>query len=160
MKKKNLWLMAGPAGSGKSTWAKRHMPTATIISRDQIRFELLKEEDDYFAYEDIVLRKFYQAIQNAIDDPTIVDIVVDATHLTPKARRAVLVKLHGLDTVTLGAISVEKDLETCLTQNAQRTGRAFVPEATIKNMYKNYIIPTEQEGFINIIHVRKENDNE
>lgn len=157
---RNLYLMCGPAGAGKSTWIKKNMPNATVISRDAIRFMLLKEEDDYFAHEDFVLQVFYAEIQNAINSDRDEDIVVDATHLTPKARRAVLKQLKNLDNINLGAISLEIDLTTCLTQNAQRTGRALVPNNIVINMHKNYIIPTEKEGFNTIIHVRKENENE
>lgn len=160
MKQKNLWLMCGTSGAGKSTWIKNNMPEATVISRDKIRFTLLKDGDDYFAYEDTVLKIFYSEIQNAIENDKIQDIIIDATHLTPKARKNCLMNLKNLDKVTLGAISIETDLATCLKQNAQRTGRALVPETVIKNMYKSYIIPTEKEGFENIIHVKKENENE
>ena len=160
MKQKNLWLMCGPSGAGKSTWLKNNMPNAVVISRDKIRFSLLKEGDDYFAYEDTVLKIFYSEIQNAINSDTEQDIIIDATHLTPKARQNVLNQLKNLDRVILGAISIETDLETCLAQNAQRTGRALVPNTVIRNMYKSYVIPTEKEGFINILHVRKEKGNE
>ena len=157
---RNLYLMCGPAGAGKSTWLKENMPDATVISRDKIRFALLKDGDDYFAYEDTVLKIFEAETQNAINNDKIETIVLDATHLTPKARRAALKNLKNLDKVVLGAISMETDLETCLTQNAKRTGRALVPKTVIKNMYECFVIPTEKEGFVNIIHVRKENENE
>ena len=53
MKKSNLYLMCGVAGSGKSTWLKEHEsgfnPSHAIISRDKIRFSYLKDGDDYFA---------------------------------------------------------------------------------------------------------------
>ena len=147
MKLKNLWIMCGPSGAGKSTWIKNHMPGARVISRDQIRFSLLKDDEDYFAHEQEVLRIFYRRIQCAIEYDAINNIVVDATHLTPKARKTLLSNLKYLHMVNVNAISIEADLETCLKQNAQRTGRAQVPETVIKNMHASYIIPTKEEGF-------------
>ena len=46
--------MVGIPGSGKSTWAKarcKNNPHAAYISRDEIRFSLLKDEEEYFAKE-------------------------------------------------------------------------------------------------------------
>ena len=57
--------MCGPAGSGKSTWLIKQMKSKTdvCISRDNIRFGLLKEGEDYFAHEDRVKNIFYGAIR-------------------------------------------------------------------------------------------------
>ena len=54
MKQQNLYLMCGVPGSGKTTWVKRQMMQANgassrHISRDTIRFNVITDEDDYFA---------------------------------------------------------------------------------------------------------------
>ena len=144
---KNLYMMCGIPGSGKSTYVATNFPDATIISRDAIRFALLKEGDDYFAYEDTVLQIFYTEIQNAIDSDKENDIIIDATHLTPKARATCLKELKNLDKVNLVALSIEVPLAIALYRNNKRTGRARVPDTVIRNMYKSYKVPTVEEGF-------------
>ena len=57
MKQKILYLMCGIPGSGKSHWAKG-VKDAVIVSRDAIRFNLLKDGEDYFAHEDEVVETF------------------------------------------------------------------------------------------------------
>ena len=55
MKQKKVFLMAGIPGSGKSTWIRSKLtPGAEWISRDNVRFAILTDEDDYFAHEDDV----------------------------------------------------------------------------------------------------------
>ena len=51
---KTLWLMCGAPGSGKSWFAKNILKTDDTwqyISRDEIRFSLIKEGEDYFGKE-------------------------------------------------------------------------------------------------------------
>ena len=51
---KTIWILSGAPGSGKSTWVHKNcLPNSLIISRDQIRFNMLKDSDDYFKYENI-----------------------------------------------------------------------------------------------------------
>ena len=61
-----LFLMMGAPGSGKSYWAQHHIqPTDKYISRDEIRFSMLQENDDYFDKEGEVFNKFIQTINNS-----------------------------------------------------------------------------------------------
>ena len=50
--KKQLIIMCGAPGSGKSTYIEKHFisfPGYTkVVSRDQIRFSILKDDEDYF----------------------------------------------------------------------------------------------------------------
>ena len=43
-----LYILCGPSGSGKSTWAKtdERMKHCAYVSRDEIRYSLVKEEED------------------------------------------------------------------------------------------------------------------
>ena len=47
-----LYLMAEAPGSGKTYWATHHLTeNDKYISRDEIRFSMLEDKDDYFARE-------------------------------------------------------------------------------------------------------------
>ena len=139
---KYLWLMVGPPGSGKSTAAKKmFQKEALYISRDEIRLSLLQEGDEYFAHEDEVLESFYKQIQQGLDNGKVV--IADATHLTEKARSATInsIKLGADDKLMINAVVACTPLEVSLERNAKRTGRALVPEFSIKNMYRSCTDP-------------------
>lgn len=45
----NLYILAGIAGCGKSTWAREHKAdfNAEVVSRDNIRFAYMKNDPDF-----------------------------------------------------------------------------------------------------------------
>ena len=55
--------MVGAPGSGKSTFARKRFPNARYISRDEIRFSVLKPDEDYFSKEKLTWKMFIDAIQ-------------------------------------------------------------------------------------------------
>ena len=76
-------------GSGKTTWGRTHSSLCDrYVSRDDIRFYLLKDGEDYFAHEDEVLKLFYERINEALEKGS--DVFADATHLTAAARKKFL----------------------------------------------------------------------
>ena len=155
MKQKILYLMCGCPGSGKSHWAKG-IKDAVIISRDEIRFNLLKDGEDYFAHEEEVVDTFIQNLNAAIVTNDI--IIADATHMSEKARNATLNKL-ALDNVAIIPVSFELPLDKVLKQNDFRTGRAFVPKSVVRRMHAQYIPPSNNEKYkYEKIITIKEND--
>ena len=138
-----LYMLIGIPGSGKSTWAKKMQEEqgAYWVSRDKIRFQYIKDEDDYFAYEERVFDEFVEEIQNAIYDKFPI-IIADATHLNLKARNKVLRRLSLLGT-RVEFVYFNVDLQTALERNAQRQGRARVPDSVIMNMQKSIQLPAD-----------------
>ena len=135
--------MCGIPGSGKSTWVANRVGEGSVwASRDAVRFSMLQEGDDYFAYEDDVLLEWHNQIYTALKEGK--DVYVDATHLTPKARKKILNKFN-LKNVDVHAIWFNVPLETCLERNEKREGRAVVPRSVIYNMYHNFTPPTAEE---------------
>lgn len=151
MKHKNLWLLVGLPGSGKSTWAKTvnqdiwNIPNSQIISRDAVRFSMVDENEDYFSKENEVFNTFIREINRAIDYCD--NIFVDATHLNPKSRHKVLSRLV-LNECTVIAVNFQTSLATCLARNAQRTGRARVPDDVIRDMCKSLSLASPSEKYI------------
>lgn len=138
-----LYMLIGIPGSGKSTWAKKMADEhgAYWVSRDKIRFSYLKDDDDYFAYEDQVFNEFVEEIQNAIYDKFPI-VIADATHLNHKARAKVLDRLSLMGTKVC-YVYFQVDLETALARNALRSGRARVPDQVIMNMLKSISLPLD-----------------
>lgn len=147
MKRKTLYLTCGIPGSGKSTWCQTYFKDKenAWCSRDEVRFSMLQEDDEYFAHETEVFAAWIVQIKKALRSD--VDIIcVDATHLSEKARNAVLDRLP-LKNVDIIPVSFEVPLDTCLQRNNQRVGRARVPEQVIKNMYNSYTPPSFKEKY-------------
>ena len=115
-----------------------------VISRDSIRFQLLSDEDEYFARENEVFDKFIKAIQITIDEDYW-DIYVDATHLNEKARNKVLDRLDIPDNIAIIPVYFDICPEEAIRRNNQRTGRANVPDNVILNMYASLTPPTMNE---------------
>ena len=150
-----LYILCGPSGSGKSTWALDFVKDKRIayISRDEIRFAILKKDEDYFSHEKEVFKRFIQAIVHYIPYD---DVIADATHLNEFSRRK-LTQAIDMYTTDYKIIYVVFNVsaDTCVARNASRTGRANVPENIIRNMCRDFRAPTrdEDERIINIIEV-------
>ena len=99
--RKTLYLMCGPAGTGKSTYVSRKIISEDKFchhsSRDTIRFGLLKEGEHYFAREDEVFDLFCEDINETLHSDLYDCVFADATHLTAKSRQKTLDKLNLKD---------------------------------------------------------------
>ena len=148
--------MCGPAGSGKSTWLIKQMKPKTdiCISRDNIRFGLLKEGEDYFAHEIDVKEIFYNSIANNTSASYWENIYIDATHLNPRARKDTMWNIGKYCSVI--AVSFEVPAEVAIERNKKRSGLARVPDNVIWNMKSRYKIPSLDEGFDEIWHIDAE----
>ena len=152
-KSKTLYVMCGIPGSGKSTYIKQHTEllvrdykAGIIVSRDQIRFSFVKEDEPYFSKEKEVFKTFVDEIKEGLTKYNFV--VADATHINQSSRTKLLRALgSSLKDVKVIALVMTTDLDTCLQRNMKRTGRELVPEDSIINMYHNFTIPTYEEGF-------------
>ena len=151
---KNLFVLVGVSGSGKSTLAKKitkdFKASFKIISRDEIRFSMVAEDEEYFSKENEVFKEFIRQIKESLNINQ--NTIVDATHLNCGSRTKLLRAIGAdLEGAAVYAIVVLNDLETILKQNNEREGRAYVPESVIKNMYATFEAPTLEEGFKEIM---------
>ena len=150
--KRKLYLMMGCPGSGKSTYLKTRFsqPPLAVISRDEIRFSMVKEDEEYFSRENEVYAEFIRQIKDALDFNA--EVFADATHLNETSRAKTLRALgESIKDVEVNVIWVRVPVEVALSQNENRIGtRSYVPKSVIRRMYSQTTRPTKEEGFDHI----------
>ena len=148
MSAKKVYLLSGIPGSGKSYWAHNVlMPqchTPKYISRDEVRFSIISDDDSYFAKEDEVFDVFVHRINLALLDNDVSDVIIDATHLNEKSRMKILNRIKHDNNIII-AVDFRTPLETCLDRNEKREGRAKVPRGVIRRMFYQHTSPKEDK---------------
>lgn len=126
-------LLAGIPGSGKSTWLRTHLGDGDVyVSRDEVRFSIISDDEDYFAHETEVFDKFVAEIEENLNKG--LRVFADATHINWPSRRKLLERIHNKENIDIDVYFFKVPLETCLDRNEQRSGRAFVPRSVVRRM--------------------------
>lgn len=137
-----LYIMVGPPASGKSTWAAKHCNNAYVVSRDNIRFELLKPNEPYFCHENAVWEKYVAAIKDFLQHGK--DVIADATHNDHFSRNKLFRALKNIEcNIVLIVMGTSK--EECLNRNYKRKGVQHVPNNVIEDFYKSFEYPEKSE---------------
>lgn len=151
----NIIMMCGVPGSGKTTYVKENMydpEEDAYISRDEIRYEILGEGEDYFAHEGHVYCEFVNRIKKAVGEGREC-VFVDATHLN-RASRKKLVKQLGINPSEITVMWMDTPFNICLERNRQRQGRECVPDKEMYAMKNRFQVPSKTvEGFGRVIRV-------
>ena len=159
MKLKRVFVTSGPPASGKSTWIRAHLtPGSEWISRDNVRFAIIGDDEDYFSHEDEVFDTFIAYINQTLENPDVHTIFIDATHLNRRSRNKTLSRVRKQYIEELNCVCFTTPLETCITRNHLREGRAKVPQSAIENMFKACAAPTAAEGFDHVYAVDENGD--
>ena len=146
--------MSGPPGCGKSTWIRGQMTRGSEwISRDNVRFAILTDEDDYFAHEDDVFDTFINYINQTLENDDIHTIYIDATHLNKRSRDKTLRRVNRTNISELNCVCFSTPRAVCHSRNNLRAGRSKVPATAIDNMFNSYFYPGKNEGFDHIYEV-------
>ena len=160
-----LYVLCGIPGCGKSTWVKNRMaentssigPKWVYVSRDEVRFSMIKEEDDYFSKEKQVFEEFVNRLCGNLSDAYIRNVIADATHLNEISRdkliNAIRRKRPNLP-LHITMVYFDVSLEICKFRNAKREGRARVPNEVMDKMYNSLQFPRLREGLERIEIVR------
>lgn len=146
-----LYIMVGAAGSGKTYFAKNHLmkndENLYYVSRDEVRFSIITNEDEYFSKENEVFQIFINKIKYYLDSKTFAcsGVIADATHLDWPSRRKLLNALGILNgaypNLEIIPVVVRPELDVVLERNNQREGRARVPKDVIIHMRNGQISP-------------------
>lgn len=122
-----LVLLIGAAGSGKSTFARKHFSSTEIISSDALRAAVSDDEADQSASADAFqLLRLITTKRLGRGKLT----VIDATNVVPKARRSLLALARNHQPIL--AIVLHLPVEICMARNQSRTGRKVAPEVVEK----------------------------
>lgn len=154
-----LVLMIGIPGSGKSTYAKRRFmgKENAYISRDEIRFSMVKEDEEYFSKEKEVFNEYVKQVDEALCG-NYRYVIADATHLNKASRDKLLNRLTNKPKQIV-VIYMDTPLMLAIMRNNEREGRAVVPEKVIRNMYDSIQLPTAEED-IDLVTIKTEYNGE
>lgn len=143
---KTLYIMVGPPAAGKSYFAKNHLvkdDTWAYVSRDEVRFSIITEEDKYFSKEKEVFKSFVKIINTKLKDPYINYVIADATHLNFASRAKLMKSITITKKVDIIPVVVTADIQTILERNSKREGLTKLPEQALKGMYARFIDPAD-----------------
>lgn len=105
-----------------------------IISSDEIREELTGNYEDQEHNEE-VFKIFHDRIRKNLENKK--NVIADATNITMKSRRAIMMKVNGLDVYKIAYI-IPKPFEQCKKDNLNREHP--VPEFVLEmDLYRRII---------------------
>jgi len=120
-----LVVLCGPAGCGKSTFARRSFPETAVVSSDRCRAMIADDEADLRVSPD-AFALFHQLIDARLRHRRLT--VADSTALHPDARRA-LRRIARAHQVPVAIVVFDVPEETCErwdARRARRVGRAVI----------------------------------
>jgi predicted kinase len=148
-----LILMMGPPGSGKSTYRKTALPSAHVISPDDVLTEWGGGTYDWSprkasaAWRNADGQLEYEILAHAEGEDYKADVYVfDAVFQKPK-RRKKYIKMAKEAGWTVEAVYVKTPINVCLKRNAERPPNRMVPEEQLLKMAKQMTAPSMAEGF-------------
>lgn len=147
-----LYISCGLPGSGKSTFLADTVDESEIIvSRDEIRFSILKEGEEYFSHEIAVFNTFVNTIKYYLELGY--NVYADATHLNSKSRGKLYYALVRKGCVPKEVVTIYFDvpIDICIARNEFRKGtKRYVPPRSIYQMNESLFKPDKKfEKYIN-----------
>lgn len=150
--KPTLIVMVGVPGSGKDYQIENSEflyadgeVKRKVVSRDLVRYEIVKESEEYFSHEKDVFEQYIFQISNALKKNRAV--IANATQANYGSRKKLL---HAIDEkfgrdYNIVMYCIICDYETADRRNKQREGRAVVPEKAMMEMFNNFAVPSFKE---------------
>ena len=97
--KKKLYILSGVPGCGKSTWARKMVEndnTIEIVSRDKVRFSMVKEENGYFSQENKVFNRYVDDIILSLLNLMNTATIADATQVSAASRAKLVMAIQTI----------------------------------------------------------------
>lgn len=138
-----LIVLCGLPGSGKSTYAKHITESGHFecVSTDQIRKRFYGNENIQGNGKEVFDTAFLHLQTYGLAN---INCIFDATNITSRARRKVVQKCRQYYDLIICKY-IDTPLDVCLHRNSQR--ERVVPKEVILRMYKNFTMPSREEGF-------------
>ena len=152
-----LIIMCGLPGSGKSTYAKKLLelhPEWKYVSRDEVRYEYVTDQEHYFDHETEVYKEFCNRISmHLINENT---VIADATHITRKSREK-LIRSLDIKPDEIYVLIMHTPFNICMERNTKREGITRVPDDSMYRMKHQLKYPDARfETYIDkIIHYKE-----
>ena len=150
---KEVIILCGLPGSGKSTWIQKNKSDAVVVSRDQCLMEVSVQDypDKNLTYNesfrkvnqkkvDKLLKSRFQTAKYAGD--TCVSIIVDMTHMSKKSRNRSL--SHFGEDYKKKCVVFLTDLPTNYLRNQKRLGKV-IDKRVLDRMMKAFYPPSHDE---------------
>lgn len=150
----SLVVLVGAAGSGKTTFARRHFAAEEIVSSDAIRLRISGDEADQRA-----TRTVFSILHREVAERLAASrlIVVDATNVEGHARRALIARAR-VASIPAVALVLALPPEIVAARNAARAGRvvdARVVERHVARLTQDLARDAmSHEGFADVRIVR------
>ncbi len=154
-------VMVGLPGSGKDYWIERYIQSNPgkdyhVVSSDAIIEAIAAAQGK--TYSEVfdgaskqAMRQMNSEAAQAIADRR--NIIWNQTNMASTKRAKILSQLPKDYVKTAVVVTTDPEVhEARLKARAESTGKN-IPSNVIKNMRDNYVEPTREEGFDNIIHV-------
>ena len=134
-------MMCGIPGCGKSTYAKKLLelhPEWKYVSRDEVRYEYVTDQEHYFDHETDVYKEFCNRVSmHLINGNT---VIADATHIS-KGSRAKLYNSLDIKPDEVIVIVMTTPFNLCMIRNGKRTGITHVPDNSMFRMKNGFRKP-------------------
>ncbi len=141
-----LFVLCGIPGSGKTTLSTK----IAFINKAKIyHYDDFKKNFKYPHFKQVHQYLYKQIIQDLLSGN---DIVLDDLHTCFEWRESLLSTLKDIPCKKI-LIVMTTPLEECVRRNAQREGRARLPDSVIYHLSRRYQPPSLEEGWDDIQYV-------
>ena len=144
-----LTFLIGPPASGKTTYANTYLKneSTVILSSDDIRKELLNDVQNQ-SNNKLVFDTLYSRAKDFLKSGK--NVVLDCTNTDKNFRQLALDYFKEFNIIKK-AIIFKTTKQECLLRDEKRERQ--VGKNVIENFFENISIPTEEEGFNEIIEI-------
>lgn len=144
----SLVVLCGPAGSGKSTFARAHFPETAVVSSDRCRAMIADDESNIRASRD-AFALFHHIIETRLRHRRLA--VADSTALQPDARKTLRRIARRCEVPSIAVLFAVSE-ETCLQWDERRSRRVGRP--VIQRQWERFrqtLRAVPNEGFDQVV---------